>query len=63
MASEGDGDLQLVGAEVGEEAAHEAAVVDLADDVVVGLLGAGLSLVSAWTCRQASGLDFRCGEV
>ena len=31
----GERGLQLVGAQVGEQAAHEAAVVDLADDVVV----------------------------
>ena len=41
----GEGGLELVGAQVGEEAAHEASVVGLADHVFIGgglFLGLGL---------------------
>ena len=38
---EGDGGLELVGDEVADETPHEAAIVDLADDVVVGGVGLG----------------------
>ena len=34
-AGGGDGGLQLVGAQVGDQTAHQAPVVDLADDVVI----------------------------
>ncbi len=49
MASDGEGGLELVGAQVGEQTAHEARVVGFAGDVVVvrGLLLRGCCLGSA----------------